>query len=54
MRGWQAAGLRPRDAFESQALLQLSTEHCARGGCRDCPVARRLLRRMRDLQPAEE
>ena len=48
MRGWRRAGLRPRDAFESQALLQLSTEHCDRDGCDECPVARRLLRRLRE------
>lgn len=46
MRAWSAAGIRPHDAFESQALLQLSTEHCDRDGCDDCPVARRLLHRL--------
>ena len=33
MRAWQAAGIRPRNAFESQALLQLATEYCAAKRC---------------------
>lgn len=44
MRGWQGAGLTPRNAFESQALLQLETEFCAARRCAECPVGRRRLR----------
>ena len=44
MRLWQAEGIKPHDAFESQALLQLITEHCVVKGCGQCPVANRLLR----------
>lgn len=42
MREWSAAGIRPRNAFESQALLQLATEWCAERRCRLCPVGRRI------------
>lgn len=43
IRAWQNRGLDPRDSFETQALLQLSTMHCLKKGCKDCPVARRIL-----------
>lgn len=43
MRAWKGAGARNRNAFESQALLQLATEYCAAGRCTDCPVGRRIL-----------
>lgn len=46
MRLWRAEGVRPRDAFESQSLLQLLTEHCAKRGCHTCLIARRLLHKM--------
>lgn len=42
MRAWQAAGVRLRNAFESQALLQLATEYCAPRRCAECPVGRRI------------
>ena len=43
MRGWRDGGVSPRNAFESQALLQLVTEYCARKRCAACPVGRHLL-----------
>lgn len=43
MRLWRAEGVKPRDAFESQALLQLITEHCAGAACADCPLAHQIL-----------
>ena len=46
MRTWSDAGIRPANAFESQALLQLSTEYCAAERCAECPVGRRMLRRL--------
>ncbi|MDE7123072.1 MAG: DUF2851 family protein, partial [Alistipes sp.] len=43
MRAWrEASGLRPRNAFESQALLQLATEYCAPRRCAACPLGRRI------------
>ena len=44
MREWVNAGVRPGNAFESQALLQLATEYCAAGRCAECPVGRRIAR----------
>jgi hypothetical protein len=40
MKQWCNRGLAPADAFESQALLQLSTEYCEVQRCRQCPVGR--------------
>lgn len=44
--GWCDRGLRPASAFDTQALLQLSTEYCAPASgeprCASCPVGRRL------------
>ena len=47
MREWQSAGVRPRNAFESQALLQLATEYCAAKRCAECPVGRRILNNLK-------
>ena len=48
MRLWAAAGAAPRNAFESQALLQLATEYCAAERCAECPVGRRILQKIAD------
>ncbi len=39
---WCGEGLRPRNAFDTQALLQLSNEYCARAACDRCPLRARL------------
>lgn len=58
MTAWSNRGLKPRNAFETQALLQLATEYCMPGinapdaaarrpeapRCENCPVGRRILR----------
>ena len=36
-------GVSIRNAFESQALLQLATEYCPAKRCTECPVGRRIL-----------
>lgn len=46
MRRWADHGARPRNAFESQALLQLATEYCDAARCAECPVGRRILQRI--------
>ncbi len=44
MRSWFNGGLHDiRDAFESQALLQLATEYCAAKRCRECHVCRHMI-----------
>ena len=47
IRNWyDASGLKARNAFESQALLQLSKEYCQEKRCENCPVGRRILKRL--------
>ncbi|MCM1150954.1 MAG: DUF2851 family protein [Alistipes sp.] len=52
---WRARGLRPADAFDTQALLQLSTEFCAPASgeprCALCPVGRRILQSLGEPRP---
>lgn len=40
---WTMAGLTIHNAFESQALIQLSKEYCSTLACERCPLARCLL-----------
>ena len=40
---WRNTGVMIRNAFESQALLQLATEYCPAKRCTECPVGRRIL-----------
>ena len=42
-RPWIAAGVNPRNAFDTQGLIQLSREYCAAQRCECCPVARRII-----------
>lgn len=41
---WTMAGFELRNAFESQALIQLSKEYCLRQRCRECPLAHQLIK----------
>ena len=50
MRRWAAYGVVPANAFDSQALLQLSTSYCDRQRCEECPLGRIVLK---DLDAAE-
>jgi len=43
MRHWRFYDVLPRNAYESQALLQLATEYCDRRRCRECPAGLRIL-----------
>lgn len=48
-RQW-SAGFEPQSAFDSQAVVQLCTEYCARERCAECPVGTlRLVRLWRGL-----
>lgn len=38
IRNWQTMGIYPENAFESQGLLQISTEYCNKNRCDECPV----------------
>ncbi len=64
---WSNRGFNPRNAFETQALLQLATEFCMPGAndpgpaarrsepprCNVCPVGRRILHAVRQSLPTE-
>lgn len=41
IRRWESWGVRPQNAFDTQALLQLAREYCALRRCAECPVGRR-------------
>jgi hypothetical protein len=41
---WTMAGFELRNAFESQALIQLSKEYCLRQRCEECPLAHQLIK----------
>lgn len=40
---WYDCGVKAQNAFESQALLQISTEYCMRQRCSECPVGMRIM-----------
>ncbi|MBQ9138179.1 MAG: DUF2851 family protein [Alistipes sp.] len=37
-RQWQHIGSKPKNALESQAIIQITTEYCLRGRCAECPL----------------
>ncbi len=45
IRSWQPMGFRPANAFESQAMLQLSKSHCSNRYCGRCPIGLQILQR---------
>lgn len=45
---------RPKNAFESQALIQLTKSYCRQKRCDACPVARRILHEIRRTAAVEE
>ncbi|MFI3292828.1 MAG: DUF2851 family protein [Rikenellaceae bacterium] len=40
---WRSQGLYPTSAYESQALIQLSTIYCRTTRCEECPVGRHIV-----------
>lgn len=45
VRRWQASGIHPVNAAESQALLQLSDKYCSNRRCLECRIGYQLLKR---------
>lgn len=43
IRDWVSYGIKPQNAFESQALLQLYQEYCKKKRCLDCMIGRMLM-----------
>lgn len=39
-RSWASFGVKVRNAFESQAMIQLASEYCDKKRCSECPVAK--------------
>lgn len=48
---WEGYGIKPGNAFDSQALLQLRKEYCDRNRCADCRLAYLVMKR-RSRNPA--
>lgn len=44
IRDWRRVGIKPRDAFDSQGLIQLRKLYCDRNECLRCRIGNRLLR----------
>jgi hypothetical protein len=44
-RTWEEAGVRAKDAAQSQALLQLFSQYCSTKNCLNCAVGNRLIRK---------
>lgn len=49
IRKWHSKTTIARDAFFTQALIQLSTEYCKRKRCQECPLGLRIIRRKLEL-----
>ena len=41
---WMAFGVRPKNAFETQALIQLGDSYCKPKRCEECPIGRRIIK----------
>ncbi len=50
IRSWQNEAVQPANAFETQALLQLATEYCATRRCAACPVGRRIIHTIHNIE----
>ncbi|MBI5218274.1 MAG: DUF2851 family protein [Bacteroidia bacterium] len=43
IRGWREAGIKAANAFDTQALLELKKEYCAKMRCLDCQIGNKVL-----------
>ncbi len=46
LKPWRTFNVRPRNAFDTQALIQLYTEYCMLKGCRNCIVAHKTIKNL--------
>lgn len=44
IRNWSKLGLKPRNAVESQALLQLKNQYCSQSRCLQCAIGHQLMK----------
>lgn len=42
--GWKTLGCKPRNAFQSQALIQLKTRYCDKRRCMECAIGHAILK----------
>ncbi|MFI3316823.1 MAG: DUF2851 family protein [Rikenellaceae bacterium] len=42
-KAWRKYGIRPKSAFESQALIQIAEKHCAQSNCKGCYLGARAM-----------
>lgn len=42
IRSWQMQGIHPKNAFESQAIIQIVTQYCFNNRCQECFVKQQL------------
>lgn len=45
IKQWKQHGIKPRNAFESQSLLQLKSEYCEKKRCLDCSIALKIIKK---------
>jgi len=45
VNGWQQLGIAGKDAYQSQALIELKTQYCDKRRCLDCAVGNALLKK---------
>lgn len=45
-RGWASYGVQSKSALDSQALIQLASEFCAKNRCEECPVAKLFMKNL--------
>ena len=43
IKGWDKLGLKPENAFYSQALIELKNEYCSRKNCLRCSIGGKIL-----------
>lgn len=44
IKNWILLGIKPNDAFDTQALLQLKTEYCSHFRCLECAIGNKILK----------
>ncbi len=50
---WRDYGIRPKTAFEGQALIQISEKYCSEARCKECYIGERAIKNMNWLDEEE-
>ncbi len=51
---WRDYGIRPKTAFEGQALIQISEKYCSEARCRECYIGARAIKDMSWIEDDDE